>query len=117
MRLVAMPTDADPHAVFGTENLLDPDCGPSERLDVCNEFRQPSELFTVKVVGWMPGFVPLLQQHSNVLSRLDVPYTSGRSTGEPIKRPRLWNAGAVLGSGNYRQKQRLREVLLQVAAQ
>jgi len=52
------------------------------------------------------GSVPLLQQRSNVFSKLDVPYISGRSTGEPIKRPRLWNAGAVLGSGNYRQKQR-----------
>jgi hypothetical protein len=30
-----------PHAVFGTENLLDPGCSASECLDVCNDFRQP----------------------------------------------------------------------------
>ena len=42
MRLVAVPADADPHAVFGTENLLDTNSRASKCLDVCNEFRQPA---------------------------------------------------------------------------
>src|SRR3954464_8115789 len=41
MRLVAVPADANPHAVFGTENLLNSGCRASEGLDACNDFRQP----------------------------------------------------------------------------
>jgi len=42
LRLVAVPADANSHAIFGTENLLNAGCPASVSLHVCNDFRQPA---------------------------------------------------------------------------
>jgi hypothetical protein len=42
VRLVAVPADANSHAVFGTENLLNAGFPASVSLHVCNDFRQPA---------------------------------------------------------------------------